>query len=227
MYCLRIFLLAICCCSAWSAFSQTDSNVVVVDSTLRNPDAKRNPIFNAPKDTSATLRTVDQKPVGVFKDSARLALERMPKVAIRRSAIIPGWGQVTNKRWWKVPIIYGGFVGLGLAVDFNQKLYKQFIRELQFRDEFPKQTRDPELIDIKDQPGLITYRDYYRRNRDLSVLAGVGLYAIQIIDAYIDAKFFRFDISDKLGFKVEPSLIPSGSYAYTSPVPAIKIQLKL
>ncbi|HEY0055466.1 MAG TPA: DUF5683 domain-containing protein [Pedobacter sp.] len=198
-----------------------------MDSTLRNPDAKRNPIFNAPKDTSATLRIADQKPVGVFKDSARLALERMPKVAIRRSAIIPGWGQVTNRRWWKVPIIYGGFVGLGLAVDFNQKLYKQFISELQFRYEFPKETRDPELKIIKDQQGLIDYRDYYRRNRDLSVLAGVGLYAIQIIDAYIDAKFFRFDISDKLGFKVQPSLMPLGSYAYTSPVPAIKIQLKL
>ncbi len=227
MYCLRILLIAICCCSAWSAFSQTDSNVVVVDSTLRNPDAKRNPIFNAPKDTSASLRTADQKPVGVFKDSTRLALERMPKVAIRRSAIIPGWGQVTNKRWWKVPLIYGGFIGLGLAVDFNQKLYKQFIKELQFRDEFPTKTSDPELKDIKDQSGLIVYRDYYRRNRDLSVLAGVGLYAIQIIDAYIDAKFFRFDISDKLGLEVQPSLMPSGSYAYTSPVPAIKIQLKL
>jgi hypothetical protein len=227
MYCLRILLLAISCCFACSAFSQTDSNVVVVDSTLRNPDAKRNPIFNAPKDTSATLRTVNQKPTGVFKDSARLALERMPRVAIRRSAIIPGWGQVTNHRWWKVPIIYGGFIGLGLAVDFNQKLYKQFIRELQFRYNNPGKTSDPELMVVRDNQGLIQYRDYYRRNRDLSVLAGVGLYAINIIDAYVDAKFFRFDISDKLGLKIQPSLMPSGSYAYTSPVPAIKIQIKL
>jgi hypothetical protein len=200
---------------------------VVVDSTLRNPDAKRNPILNAPKDTTATLRTANQKSTGVFKDSARLALERMPKVAIRRSAIIPGWGQVTNHRWWKVPIIYGGFIGLGLAVDFNQKLYKQFIRELQFRYNNPGKTSDPELMVVRDNQGLIQYRDYYRRNRDLSVLAGVGLYAINIIDAYVDAKFFRFDISDKLGLNIQPSFMPSGSYAYTSSVPAIKIQIKL
>ena len=227
MYYLRSILLAISCCLACTAFSQTDSNVVVVDSTLRNPDAKRNPIFNAPRDTSATLRTADQKQPGVFKDSARLALERMPKVAVRRSAILPGWGQVTNGRWWKVPLVYGGFIGLGLAVDFNQKLYRQFIRELQYRDANPTLKRDPELVDIRDQAGLRNYRDFYRRNRDLSVLAGVGLYAINIIDAYVDAKFFRFDISDKLGLKVQPSLMPPVSYAYMSPVPAIKIQIKL
>lgn len=227
MYCLRVFLFVMSCCFALHGFSQTDSNVVVVDSTLRNPDAKRNPIFNVRKDTSASLKAAAPVKSEVFKDSARLALEAMPGRAIRRSAILPGWGQVTNGRWWKVPIIYGGFIGLGLAVDFNQKYYRKFIRELQFRDEFPDKTRDPDLVRITDQQGLIQYKDYYRRNRDLSVLAAVGLYAINIIDAYVDAKFFRFDISDELGFKIQPSLIPTVSHAYNSPVPAIKIQLML
>ncbi|MEJ6982574.1 DUF5683 domain-containing protein [Pedobacter sp. P351] len=227
MYRLRVFLVVIFCCFAFNGFSQTDSNVVVVDSTLRNPDAKRNPVFNAPKDTSANLKATTPVKSEVFKDSARLALEAMPGRAIRRSAILPGWGQVTNGRWWKVPVIYGGFIGLGLAVDFNQKYYKKFLRELQFRDEFPGQTSDPDLIRITDQQGLIQYKDYYRRNRDLSVLAAVGLYAINIIDAYVDAKFFRFDISDELGLRIHPSLIPSVSHAYISPVPAIKIHLML
>lgn len=227
MYRLRVFLFVMSCCFALNGFSQTDSNVVVVDSTLRNPDAKRNPIFNAPKDTSANLKAATPVKSEVFKDSARLALEAMPGRAIRRSAVLPGWGQVTNGRWWKVPIIYGGFIGLGLAIDFNQKYYRKFIRELQFRDEFPDKTSDPDLVRITDQQGLIQYKDYYRRNRDLSVLAAVGLYAINIIDAYVDAKFFRFDISDELGFKIQPSLIPTVSHAYISPVPAIKIQLML
>lgn len=227
MYRLRVFLFVMSCCFALNGFSQTDSSVVVVDSTLRNPDAKRNPIFNAPKDTSANLKVATPVKSEVFKDSARLALEAMPGRAIRRSAVLPGWGQVTNGRWWKVPIIYGGFIGLGLAIDFNQKYYRKFIRELQFRDEFPDKTSDPDLVRITDQQGLIQYKDYYRRNRDLSVLAAVGLYAINIIDAYVDAKFFRFDISDELGFKIQPSLIPSVSHAYISPVPAIKIQLML
>ena len=211
-------------CFVVQGFSQTDSNVVVVDSTLRNPDAARNPVFNAPKDTLANLRSAE--PV-IVKDSARLALEALPRRAIRRSAIIPGWGQVTNGRWWKVPVIYAGFVGLGLAVEFNQRYYKQFLRELQFRDANPGEKRDPELVRLEDQQALIQYKDYYRRNRDLSVLAGVGLYAINIIDAYIDAKFFRFDISDELALKVSPSLIPANSHAYNSPVPALKIRLSL
>ncbi len=227
MYRLGVFLFVIICCFTLHGFSQTDSTVVVVDSTLRNPDAKRNPIFNSPSDTVNHLKTATPVKPEVVKDSARLALERLPKVAIRRSAILPGWGQVTNGRWWKVPIIYGGFIGLGLAVDFNQRYYRKFLNELRFRDEFEGQTRDPDLVRILDQQGLIQYKDYYRRNRDLSVLAAVGLYAINIIDAYIDAKFFRFDISDELGFKIQPSLIPSVSHAYNPPVPAIKIQLKL
>jgi hypothetical protein len=114
-----------------------------------------------------------------------------------------------------------------LAVDFNQRYYRKFLNELRFRYDSDGQTRDPDLVRILDQQGLIQYKDYYRRNRDLSVLAAVGLYAINIIDAYIDAKFFRFDISDELGFKIQPSLIPSVSHAYIPPVPAIKIQFKL
>lgn len=227
MYCLRVLGFVICCCFGLSAYSQTDSNVVVVDSTLRNPDARRNPIFNEVEDTTAVLKTAeDVKPV-VFKDSARLALERLPKIAIRRSAILPGWGQVTNGRWWKVPIIYGGFVGLGLAFEFNQRYYKKFLTEAQFRDANPGQTQDPDLIVIEDLQGLIQYKDYYRRTRDLSVLAGLGLYAINIIDAYIDAKFFRFDISDELGFNLRPAVMPSVSRSYAAAVPAIKIQFKL
>ena len=227
MYRLGVFLFVMICCFSLQGFSQTDSTVLVVDSTLRNPDAKRNPVFNAPSDTINNLKSATPVKPEVVKDSARLALERLPKVAIRRSAILPGWGQVTNGRWWKVPIIYGGFIGLGLAVDFNQRYYKKFLSELQFRDEFPDQKRDPDLIKLLDQQALIQYKDYYRRNRDLSVLAAVGLYAINIIDAYVDAKFFRFDISDELGFKIQPSIIPSVSHAYIPPVPAIKIQLIL
>lgn len=226
MYRLRAFLLVLCCCFSLAGFSQTDSNVVVVDSTLRNPDAKRNPIFNAPKDTSANLKAAQEvKPV-IFKDSARLALEALPRIASRRSAILPGWGQVTNGRWWKVPAVYGGFVGVGLVFEFNHRYYKKFLAELQYRDANEGEKLDPDLIK-GDNAALIQYKDYYRRNRDFSVLIGVGWYAVNIIDAYIDAKFFRFDISDKLGFSIKPSLIPPSSYAFVSPAPAIKIQFKL
>jgi hypothetical protein len=227
MYCLRVFLFVVSFSFALSGFSQTGSGTV---DTLRKTDDQSNPRLSAPIDTSATP-TVAAKPT-VFKDSARLALERLPGIAVRRSAILPGWGQVTNKRWWKVPLIYGGFVGVGLVFEFNQRYYKKFLSEAQFRDAAiragnPELTRDPDLVVIRDQQGLIQYKDYYRRTRDLSVLVGLGLYTINIIDAYVDAKFFRFDISDRLGLRVTPSVVPSMSSTFVATAPALKFQIKL
>ncbi|MBC7913437.1 MAG: hypothetical protein H7Y07_04870 [Pyrinomonadaceae bacterium] len=225
MFVLRGFFLLIAFLTVYVANAQTSPSVVTVDSTLRNPDAKKNPIFDSKKDTTASLKVEGKAKPGVFKDSARLAIEKMPKQAVRRSATLPGWGQVKNNHWWKVPIIYGGFVGVGLIVDFNQRFYKQSLSELQYRDANEGLTRDKELASV-DTRGLIQFKDFYRRNRDFGVLLGVGLYALNIIDAYVSAKFFRFDISDELGFKVKPAIISPVSNAYAL-VPALKIQLSL
>jgi hypothetical protein len=137
------------------------------------------------------------------KDSVRIAVEARPRIAIKKSAILPGLGQVYNKRWWKVPLVYGGFVGVGLVFEFNQRQYKVFLKEAQFRELNPGKTQNP-LYAPYSREGIISVKDSYRRNRDLSILAGVAFYAIQLIDAYVDAKFFRFDVSDSLSLKIEP-----------------------
>ena len=218
-------LLVSICFFGLSALAQTNPSVVTIDSTLRNPDAKKNPIFKPKKDTTIAVNGKPDTKQTVFKDSARLALEKLPRQAVRRSAILPGWGQVGNGNWWKVPIIYAGFAGIGYYINFNQKEYKQVLTELQYRYKNKGQKSDPELI-TGDDRALIDYKDYWRRNRDLLVLSAIGLYAVNMIDAYVVAKFFRFDVSDELGIKIKPSVIPSISHAF-SPVPAIKIQLKL
>lgn len=174
-----------------------------------------------------TTKTAAKAPV-VVKDSARLALERMPRQAAMKSAILPGLGQLYNKRWWKVPLIYGGFVGIGLVYEFNQRNYKIFLKEAQYRELNPGKTQNPLFAGYTSQ-GIITIKDSYRRNRDLSILAGLGFYAINIIDAYVDAKFFRFDISDELSLKVDP-VINNGSYMNASaerPSLGIKFSLSL
>src|SRR5690606_13425104 len=79
---------------------------------------------------SIAITTQDTAPV-VYKDSARLALERRSRLAVKRSAILPGWGQITNGRWWKVPILYGGVVGLVISYDISQSGYKEMLEEAQ------------------------------------------------------------------------------------------------
>ena len=166
-------------------------------------------------------------PNGVVKDSARLAVEAMPGIAARRSAILPGLGQIYNKRWWKVPLVYGGYVGIGLVYEFNQRQYKVFLKEAQYRAEDPDKA-NPAWKGRYTDEGIIEVKDYYRRSRDLSILAGIAFHAVQIIDAYIDAKFFRFDVSNDLSLKVDPFIQPGQIYNASSPAaPTIGFKVKL
>lgn len=229
----KVLLLLVFFSVASTAFAQTDPKVVRVDSTLTNPDAKKDSVFNRKKDSVVNLRSsnrLEEKPA-VVKDSARLALERLSKLATRRSMIVPGWGQITNKRWWKVPILYAGFVGLGLVIDFNQKNYKELLTELRYNDRVKNDTTkeqkwlNPAFANY-NYNNIIDAKDYYRRNRDLSYLVIGVLYAVNVIDAYVDATFFRFDVSKDLSLKFTPSFNPSyASSSNPSFSPAIKLQL--
>jgi hypothetical protein len=165
---------------------------------------------------------VQVKKVPAVKDSARLAIEAMPRRAAMRSLMLPGLGQIYNKRWWKVPLVYGGFIGIGLVFEFNNRNY-----QAQFRELNPQKTQNP-LYSAYTNEGIIQIKDSYRRDRDLSVLAGLGFYAVTIIDAYVDAKFFRFDISDELSLRIQPSMDQVPVYASAFPtVVGLKLKLSL
>jgi hypothetical protein len=124
--------------------------------------------------------------------------------AVVYSIICPGLGQVYNKKYWKLPIIYGAGGAFGYFVGFNQLKYQKF------RDAYDNGTPgEPALIDgmYYDYDVLERGRDYYRRYRDLSAL-GLGLiYFLNVIDAMVDAHFFYYDVSDDLSMRVEPAII--------------------
>lgn len=206
MYTKLLFIvLLMCFLTQGQAFSQ----VVEANSTRQD----------------STKKAIKKTPA--IKDSARIAIEAMPRRAALNSAMLPGLGQIYNKRWWKVPLVYGGFVGIGLVFEFNQRYYQVFLKEAQFRQENPGKTQNP-LYAPYTTEGIISIKDSYRRNRDLSVLAGLGFYAINIIDAYVDAKFFRFDISDELSVKVSPSLNQAPIHASsTGQVLGLKLKIAL
>jgi len=141
-----------------------------------------------------------------------------PTRAVWLSALFPGLGQVYNRRYWKLPIIVGGFMGLGYAVGWNNNQYSDYTQAYRditdadpstdsYKDFFPP-TTDVESLD-KDwlSRTLQSRKNYYRRNRDLCIICIVGLYLLCMVDAYVDASMAHFDISPKLSMDVAPALI--------------------
>ncbi len=178
------------------------------------------------KEAKKEKEKAKEEPV-IYKDSTRLALEARTRKAVRSSAVLPGLGQIQNGRWWKVPFVYGGFVGLGLFFDFNQRNYHFFLEEVQFRLANPNQFLHEEYAAYNNE-SIIQAKDFYRRNRDLSVLLALGWYGIQLIDAYVDAKFFRYDIDDDLSFKINPFIERNPTaFAYNQPVFGLKVTFQL
>src|SRR3546814_19441547 len=125
--CALLFLL---CCFITKAQAQSIDSLRQVDKRISIDTSNMQDTTNLPTDqeieessarTSRKQRKAkkEEEPV-VYKDSARLTLENRTRQAVRSSAILPGLGQVQNGRWWKVPMVYGGFVGLGLFFEFNQ-----------------------------------------------------------------------------------------------------------
>ena len=148
----------------------------------------------------------DTLPQPVIHDSDSIALTpskgKDPKVATLLSAILPGAGQAYNEKIWKVPIIYGGIITTAYFVEFNNRRYQKFKDALQI-------VRDPSLganpFPNLNQDGIIRNVDYWRRNRDLCYLIFGVIYALGIVDAQVDAHLSGFDVSDDLGWKIEPA----------------------
>jgi hypothetical protein len=177
----------------------------------------------APKTDSASLSKPTQEPP---KDAARLRLESLPKKAAWSSAILPGLGQVQNKRWWKLPLIYGGFASFVIAYRNNDDQYHVFLNEIQYRLANNGNPGNPDFAGYSFE-GLVRIKDNFRRNRELSIIGGVVLHAVNIIDAYVDAKFFRFDISENLSLQIRPSLQNQWAYSAMRPQPALSFKLSL
>jgi len=168
------------------------------DSVARKQDTA---LLTAAKDTA--LNTIAKK------DSI---IPLTPKKIGMYSALVPGLGQIYNKQYWKLPIIY---VGLGAAAYFiydNQRNYNRYRTEYAARFNGKGYAYD----DMRGYSiDFLEYNiDYYQRNRDLTyILTGVG-YALQIVDAVVFAHLKGFDISEDISFRVHPIITPQGGYGF-------------
>lgn len=140
-----------------------------------------------------------------------------PVKATWLALVIPGGGQIYNRKYWKLPIFYGGFAGCAYALTWNGKMYKDYSQA--YKDAVNKNFDSSSITDLLP-PGYINNvsesqltetlrkrKDTYRRYRDLSIFAFIGVYLLSVVDAYVDAELSNFDISPDLSMKVEPAVI--------------------
>ena len=137
--------------------------------------------------------------------------ERKPQAkAAIRSAFLPGWGQAYNKKYWKIPIVYGALAIPVVTYNYNKNWYEK-TREA-YRIKLYNDTATVKLdesgIDPRLQPlssaSLKIYRDEFRQNIDFSILALIALWGLQVVDATVDAHLRSFNISDDLSMRVKP-----------------------
>lgn len=147
------------------------------------------------------------------------------KRAMWLAIVLPGAGQIYNRKYWKLPIFYGGFVGCLYAMRWNNMMYRDYSQgymdlmdgnmETQSYNQFMHLGMKIDESNKNDVQRYSTKfkkrKDFYRRYRDMSAFILIGVYALSIIDAYVDASLSEFDISDDLSIRVAPSVIPGAS----------------
>lgn len=141
-----------------------------------------------------------------------------PQRALWLALVIPGGGQIYNRKYWKLPIVYGGFVGCIYAMTWNNMMYRDYSQAyIDIMDDDPTTASYNKFLHLGRQitPAneerykqiFKSRKDRYRRWRDLSFFTLIGVYAVSVIDAYVDAELSAFDISKDLSLKVSPIVI--------------------
>jgi hypothetical protein len=135
-----------------------------------------------------------------------------PRKAILRSAIIPGWGQITNKKYWKVPLVYGALGTTGYLFFRNLKEYRKAKNAYRLAtDGDPNNdTQIPEpYYSVKDQPQRIqNFRNQVRQDVDYSALFFIVFWGLNVADAAVDAHLKTFDVSDDISMHIKAGYSP-------------------
>ena len=161
-----------------------------------------------------------------------------PKRALWLALVIPGGGQIYNRKYWKLPIVYGGFIGCLYAMNWNNTMYKDYSQAyLDIMDKDPGTASYNKFLHLGMQITesneeryksiFKSRKDKYRRWRDLSFFVLCGVYALSVIDAYVDAELSVFDISKDLSLRVEPTILDNHSSRNPLDASAVGLQCSL
>lgn len=175
-----------------------------------------------------TVKTVVEDPDNPYLVGKKKIFNPDPTRAVWMSALCPGLGQIYNRRYWKLPIVVGGFMGLAYGTTWNNNQYTDYTRAYRdlldsdpdtksYMNFFPPTTQEADLDPQWLANVMKTRKDYYRRNRDLCIIGMVGLYLLCIVDAYVDASLAHFDISPDVAMDVAPAVIPNSQQGAPTP----------
>lgn len=224
IYRILLVCLAFISCSSWGFAQDAKSFEIKADSSRIEAAA------------DSTVRSVMLAADSLPKPAQiKMEFKPDPKKAVLM-ALVPGLGQIYNRKFWKLPIVYGGLMGCMYAVTWNNRNYQNYstaYKDIMMDAEEPNRPveefhtswqdflgvgYDPKewVTNTNFQTQLKNRKDYYRRYRDLSIIITVGVYALSIIDAYVDAQLFDFDISPDLSMHWEPSVTPQTAYSSRS-----------
>ncbi len=173
-----------------SIFFSLNMRGIVVDTTGSKTD-------------SATLKSIKKSKI-------------IPRVSTLHSLMIPGWGQINNRQLWKLPLVAGAFVTLGLIANYNHQRY------MKYRDYYyivSPHTEDPSYVPpstvaVPYEDGVIRdldvnqlkrLNDGFRRNRDYTFIGIAVAWAFNVVDANVSAHLKTFDVSDDISLKIKPN----------------------
>jgi hypothetical protein len=130
-----------------------------------------------------------------------------PRKAILYAAILPGLGQIYNKKYWKLPLVYGGFYAIGYAINYYNNLHTEYKGHLFYNLENGREGENDENIETGLTTGqLRNIVDKARRERDFMIILMGGMYLLQMVDAHVDSHLKEFDVNPKLQVSIEPTM---------------------
>src|SRR5688572_216341 len=129
-----------------------------------------------------------------------------PRKALLYAAVVPGMGQIYNKKYWKLPLVYGGFIAIGYGIHFYQDIYSTYKDQLFYNldNNYGENQLNPESGYSTAQ--LRSIVDRSRRERDFMVILMGGMYLLQMIDAHVDAHLKEFDLNPNLQVSIQPTV---------------------
>lgn len=168
-------------------------------------------------DTPLDTTIVDSLLTSGIKKAPRSQFKPDPIRAMWLALVLPGGGQIYNRKFWKLPIVYGGFLGCFYALTWNNQMLRDYSQAyLDIMDDDPNTKSYENMLPMgyditgKEERFKTIFKnkkDHFRKYRDMSILAFAGVYLISVIDAYVDAELSTFDISRDLSLRLEPATI--------------------